>query len=137
MAEFFYLSNYKHKGGKCGISRKAFETIATIACNNLQNVKIKDLVQDNPIAKIGSIFSIVRPVHASFRKDGRVDFVVDTSVSPKVTQIAALCTKIQEEISNVVSMMCETLSFSVEIHVSKEKPKPTKPTKTVKKEKAK
>jgi len=124
MAEFYYLDTYKNRAGKCGISRKAFETIATIASNNLQNVKVKDPINDNPIAKIGSIFSLVRPVHASFRKDGRIDFVVDAVVSPKVNQIAALCTKIQEEVSNVVSMMCETLSFSVEIHVSKQKEKP-------------
>ncbi|MCQ2799501.1 MAG: hypothetical protein MJ228_01885 [Bacilli bacterium] len=129
MAEFYYLDTYKNRAGKCGISRKAFETIATIASNNLQNVKIKDLVQDNIIAKLNSIFSLVRPVHASFRKDGRVDFVIDTVVNPKITQIAALCTRIQEEVSNVVSMMCETLSFSVEIHVSKEKVRPLKATK--------
>lgn len=128
MAEFYYLDTYKHRAGKCGISRKAFETIATIATNNLQNVKVSDLVQGNPIAKIGSIFSLVRPVHASFRKDGRIDFVVEAVVNPKVTQIANLCTKIQEEVSNVVSMMCETLSFSVEIHVSKEKVRPLKPS---------
>ena len=51
-----------------------------------------------------------------------MDFMLDVVVGDNVTAIADLCTSIQEEVSNSVSMMCETVPVSVEIRVSKEKP---------------
>ena len=119
MSDFYYLNNYQ-QAGKMGISRKAFENIVTIASNNLQHVKINNYGE--ALTRLGTIISAVRPVKAFFKKDGRVDFMLDVVVGDNVTAIADLCTTIQEEVSNSVSMMCETVPVSVEIHVSKEKP---------------
>ena len=119
MSDFYYLNNYQ-QAGKMGINRKAFENIVTIASNNLQNVKINNYGE--ALTRLGNIISAVRPVKAFFKKDGRVDFMLDVVVGDNVTAIADLCTSIQEEVSNSVSMMCETVPVSVEIRVSKEKP---------------
>lgn len=119
MSDFYYLNNYQ-QAGKMGISRKAFENIVTIASNNLQHVKINNYGE--ALTRLGNIISAVRPVKAFFKKDGRVDFMLDVVVGDNVTAIADLCTSIQEEVSNSVSMMCETVPVSVEIRVSKEKP---------------
>ena len=120
MSDFYYLNNYQ-QAGKMGINRKAFENIVTIASNNLQNVKINNYGE--ALTRLGNIISAVRPVKAFFKKDGRVDFMLDVVVGDNVTAIADLCTSIQEEVSNSVSMMCETVPVSVEIRVSREKPK--------------
>ncbi|MBR5990570.1 MAG: hypothetical protein IK034_01880 [Bacilli bacterium] len=119
MSDFYYLNNYQ-QAGKMGISRKAFENIVTIASNNLHHVKINNYGE--ALTRLGNIISAVRPVKAFFKKDGRVDFMLDVVVGDNVTAIADLCTSIQEEVSNSVSMMCETVPDSVEIRVSKEKP---------------
>ena len=119
MSDFYYLNNYQ-QAGKMGISRKAFENIVTIASNNLQNVKINNYGET--LTRLGNIISAVRPVKAFFKKDGRVDLMLDVVVGGSVTAIADLCTRIQEEVSNSISMMCETVPVSVEIRVSKEKP---------------
>ena len=114
-----------------GISRKAFENIVTIASNNLQHVKINNYGE--ALTRLGSIISAVRPVKAFFKKDGRVDFMMDVVVGDKVTAIADLCASIQQEVANSISMMCETVPVSVEIRVSKEKPA-KKASKKVKKD---
>ena len=129
MSDFYYLNNYQ-QAGKMGISRKAFENIVTIASNNLQHVKINNYGE--ALTRLGNIISAVRPVKAFFKKDGRVDFMLDVVVGDNVTAIADLCARIQEEVANSISMMCETVPVSIEIRVSKEKP-PRKAAKKVKK----
>ena len=129
MSDFYYLNNYQ-QAGKMGISRKAFENIVTIASNNLQHVKINNYGET--LTRLGNIISAVRPVKAFFKKDGRVDFMLDVVVGDNVTAIADLCARIQEEVANSISMMCETVPVSIEIRVSKEKP-PRKAAKKVKK----
>ena len=129
MSDFYYLNNYQ-QAGKMGISRKAFENIVTIASNNLQHVKINNYGET--LTRLGNIISAVRPVKAFFKKDSRVDFMLDVVVGDNVTAIADLCARIQEEVANSISMMCETVPVSIEIRVSKEKP-PRKAAKKVKK----
>ena len=131
MSDFYYLNNYQ-QAGKMGISRKAFENIVTIASNNLQHVKINNYGE--ALTRLGNIISAVRPVKAFFKKDGRVDFMLDVVVGDNITAIADLCTSIQEEVSNSVSMMCETVPVSVEIRVSKEKPSKKSSKKKIKAE---
>lgn len=130
MADFYYLTNYQQRG-KMGISRKAFETIATIASNNLQSVKVKGYSKEDKIARLNTIFSFpARPCQASFKKNGRVDLRVDVEVGTGVRDITNICTKLQEEVATNVNMMCETVPVQVEIHLTKEKPlKPAKPKK--------
>ena len=131
MSDFYYLNNYQ-QAGKMGISRKAFENIVTIASNNLQHVKINNYGE--ALTRLGNIISAVRPVKAFFKKDGRVDFMLDVVVGDNITAIADLCTSIQEEVSNRISMMCETVPVSVEIRVSKEKPSKKSSKKKIKAE---
>lgn len=138
MADFYYLTNYQQRG-KMGISRKAFETIATIASNNLQSVKVKGYSKEDKIARLNTIFSFpARPCQASFKKNGRVDLRVDVEVGTGVRDITNICTKLQEEVANNVNMMCETVPVQVEIHLTKEKPaKLAKPKKEKEKKKEK
>lgn len=130
MSDFYYLANYQQKG-KMGISRKAFETIATIASNNLKCVKVKGYGKEDPVARINTIFSFpARPCHAFFKKNGRVDLTVDVELVSGIKDITNICTKLQEEVANNVNMMCETVPVQVEIHLTKEKPaKQAKPKK--------
>lgn len=135
MADFYYLTNYQQRG-KMGISRKAFETIATIASNNLQSVKVKGYSKEDKIARLNTIFSFpARPCQASFKKNGRVDLRVDVEIGTGVRDITNICTRLQEEVATNVNMMCETVPVEVEIHLTKEKPQKQAKPKKEKKEK--
>lgn len=135
MSDFYYLTNYQQRG-KMGISRKAFETIATIASNNLQSVKVKGYSKEDKIARLNTIFSFpARPCQASFKKNGRVDLRMDVEIGTGVRDITNICTRLQEEVATNVNMMCETVPVEVEIHLTKEKPQKQAKPKKEKKEK--
>lgn len=135
MADFYYLTNYQQRG-KMGISRKAFETIATIASNNLQSVKVKGYSKEDKIARLNTIFSFpARPCQASFKKNGRVYLRMDVEIGTGVRDITNICTRLQEEVATNVNMMCETVPVEVEIHLTKEKPQKQAKPKKEKKEK--
>jgi uncharacterized alkaline shock family protein YloU len=101
------INNYS-KLGQMGISHRAFETIASIAANKVQGASVK---------KTSSrLFNLDKPVSTTIRKDGRVDIHLDV-VLRKKTDVNKVCLEIQEEVTNSITMMCETIPFKVQIKV--------------------
>ncbi|MCR4562211.1 MAG: Asp23/Gls24 family envelope stress response protein [Bacilli bacterium] len=107
--DYYYLNNYKNRG-EMGISRHAFEQIAMIATNQITGANVYDK------RKKKFIFSLNKPVYCSFRMNGQVAFNIDVNVKMGV-DIQKVCINIQEAVANAVTMMCETVPFSVEVKV--------------------
>ncbi|MCH3908779.1 MAG: Asp23/Gls24 family envelope stress response protein [Bacilli bacterium] len=105
--DYYYLHNYQSKGA-IGISRHAFETIATIAANQVKGASVS--------TKKGRLFNLEHPVKASFRKDGKVDFNLDVNIKSGAN-VKDVCLQIQEGVASAITMMCETVPFGIEIKV--------------------
>lgn len=106
---YYYLNSYQ-KRGKMGISRRAFEDIATLAADSLSGVSVSK--------RRSRLFSVTEPVRAVFRKDGRVEIQIEVSLK-KGSQVQDICLKIQETIASAISMMAETVPLSIAVHVVK------------------
>jgi uncharacterized alkaline shock family protein YloU len=105
--DYLKLNNYQ-SCGEIGISQKAFETIASIACNNVAGASVKQ--------KNSRLFFLDQPVSASLRKDGKVQLRLDV-VLAKGAEVQKVCSTIQEEVANAISLMCETVAFRIEVKV--------------------
>lgn len=113
MSNYYYLNNYRNAGAM-GISRNAFIKIATIACNNVTGASVSQRGKKrNPV---NMIFDLASPVKAMFRRDGKVEIGLQVQIS-KQANVHETCLKIQQEVANAISMMCETVPFSVELKV--------------------
>lgn len=93
-----------------GISRNAFEDIASIAADSLKGVTV--------VNKKGGIFKVTKPVKAVFRNDGKVEINIEVALN-KGDPVHDICVRIQETIANAISMMAETVPVSISVHVTK------------------
>ncbi len=110
-SSYYYLKSYQsEKNGKMGISRQAFEDIATLAANSLKGVSVKE--------RQTGFFKLTKPVRAVFRKDGRVEMQIDVSLK-KGSSVQDICLSIQEKVASAISMMAETVPVSIAVHVVK------------------
>lgn len=108
-SDYYILKTYDNSG-IVGISRRAFENIATLACNQVVDAKVSS-------RKKNRFFSLARPVKVSFRKDGKIGIAVEVDItSPQGVQDT--CLKIQEAIASAISMSCEAVPFSIEVKVA-------------------
>jgi uncharacterized alkaline shock family protein YloU len=105
--DYYYLNNYTN-GGEMGISRHAFESIATVAANEVEGASVSK--------RKTRLFDLEHPVKASFRKDGKVELQLDVTLQ-KNAAIKDICLQIQEGVASAITMMCETVPFSIEIKV--------------------
>ena len=106
-SDYYYLNNYRG-AGKIAISRKSFESIATIAANSVEGAKVR--------SKGKKSFSLTEPVRAAFRRDGKVELSRQVSVS-KAANVRDTCLLIQERVATAVSMMSEAVPFAIELKV--------------------
>lgn len=105
--DYYPLNNFQSLG-VMGISRRSFESIATTAANG---------VKDAQVSKRNTrLFHLDHPVHAYFRKDGKVEFHLDVSISSGAP-VKDVCLHIQEAVASAITMMCETVPFGIEIKV--------------------
>lgn len=105
--DYYCLNNYA-QNGMMGISRRSFETIATMAANEVKGASVK--------MRKSRFFTLEHPVKASFRKDGKVDLNLDVSLA-KGSSVKDVCLEIQEAVASAVTMMCETIPFTIQIKV--------------------
>lgn len=105
------INNYKNLGD-IGISHRVFETIAIEACNQVNGASI-DISKKIKV----SIIEFSKPVRAIIRKDGKVEIKLEV-VLKKGVDVKKVCTAIEENVSNSVQMMCETVPFNVTINVN-------------------
>lgn len=105
--DYYYLNNYKG-GGEMGISRRAFESIATVAANEVVGATVSK--------RKTRLFSLEHPVKSSFRKDGKVDLNIDVTIA-KSANVKDVCLQIQEGVASAITMMCETVPFGIEVKV--------------------
>lgn len=108
-SDYYILKTYDNSG-MVGISRRAFETIATLACNEVASVKVSE-------RKKTGFFSLARPVSVSFRRDGKIAIAVEVELT-RQEGINETCLKIQEGIASAISMSCEAVPFSIEVKVA-------------------
>lgn len=108
-SNYYYLSN-PGRNGQIGISRKAFEDIATSAANSLHGVSVE--------GRSGAFIKLTSPVRAVFHRDGKVEINISVSLR-RGTDVHATCLKIQEAIAGAISMMTEAVPFSISVHVVK------------------
>ena len=105
------INNYK-KLGDMGISHRVFEHVATIACNQVNGV----VSLGNNKKKKNSAIELFRPVHATIKKNGKVEIRLDV-ILQKGVDVKKVCQSIEDNVTNSLQMMCETVPFSVEINV--------------------
>jgi uncharacterized alkaline shock family protein YloU len=105
--DYYYLENY-HATGQMGISRRSFETIATIAANEVKDATVTP--------RDSRLFHLSHPVHAYFRKGGQVEIHIDVTIA-KSAPVKDVCLKIQEAVASAIQMMCEAIPFAVEVKV--------------------
>jgi uncharacterized alkaline shock family protein YloU len=105
--DYYYLHNFT-QNGTMGISRRCFETIATLAANEVKGASVK--------MRKSRFFTLEHPVRASFRKDGKVDLNLDVSLA-KGSSVKDICLEIQEAVASEITMMCETVPFTIQIKV--------------------
>ena len=105
------INNYTYLGDM-GISHRVFETIAVNACNQVNGVSIDT-------SKKRKVYTIEfsKPVHATIRKNGKVDIKLEVVLKTGV-DVKKVCTAIEENVSNAIQMMCETVPFLVTINVN-------------------
>ncbi len=108
---YIEINNYQNLG-EMGIFHRAFETIVTSACNQINGVSV-----DTSKSKKVSIIEFSKPVHATIRKNGRVDIKLHV-ILKKGSDVKSICDNIRENVSNALQMMCETVPVNVEINVS-------------------
>ena len=108
MAEYVFIQNYT-KRGKLGISRVCFEQIVQTIVNRMQGVKV--LPNSNKY-----VFMFHKPVKCEILNDKvLINIQVKISVGQNVNEI---CTKIQQEIADELTTMCEMVPFSIKIKVA-------------------
>ena len=76
--DYYYLNNYRNSG-EMGISRRAIETIATLAVNQVEGAEIEKV--DN---KKKWNFFLNDPVRAFFRKDGRIELHLNVVIHKNI-----------------------------------------------------
>lgn len=108
--DFYYLNNYS-KRGDMGISHKAFTTIVETATNNVTGAAVVNKRKKNVL------FQMKNPVKVTFRKDGKLDILLDVSVK-KGASVEKVCSDIQNNVADALMMMCETIPFNIRIKVS-------------------
>jgi uncharacterized alkaline shock family protein YloU len=104
-SNYYVLENYA-QNGTIGISLASFEQVATIAADSVEDVTVQK-----------KTFFLADPVKATRTKDGRVKLSLVVSVK-KGAKVEPLCREIQEEVTNAIQMMCETVPVRVEIKVA-------------------
>lgn len=108
MKRDYYCLNTYAGNGTMGISRRAFETIANVAANEVEGATVT--------SRKMRLFNIEHPVQASFRKDGKVELHIDVAIA-KNASVKDVCLNIQEGVASAITMMCETVPFSIEVKV--------------------
>jgi uncharacterized alkaline shock family protein YloU len=108
--DYYYLNNYRNSG-EMGISRRAIETIATLAVNQVEGAEIEKV--DN---KKKWNFFLNDPVRAFFRKDGRIELHLNVVIHKNIN-VQEICERIQEEVANAITTTSEALPFSIQIKV--------------------
>ena len=108
MAQDYISVNNYSRLGRMGISRRAFETIAEKATNEVKFANVAN--------KSSHRFSLRGPVIVSFRKDGRVDIDIDVSIA-EGAKVQEVCLEIQHNVANAIQMMCETVPFNIQVKV--------------------
>lgn len=107
--DYYYLKNY-NRNGEMAISRLAFAKLAESAANSVNGVSVNT-------KKKKSVFDLDKPIKIVFRKDGKVEITVDVSIAHG-QDVRRVCESIQQKVADSISLMCETVPFSVEVKVS-------------------
>jgi len=108
MGNYIEINNYSGLG-KMGISRSVLESIASKAVGTIKGASLstKESI---------FLFQIVKPVRAVISKNGIANIKVSVNIA-EGNLVKDVCTKIQEEITSAVKMMCETIPVSVSVSV--------------------
>jgi len=118
MSRQYYTLNTYQNSGIVGISRHAFEEIATLTTNNIQDVAVASRLNKNGKTKkvIAEFFDLAHPVRVNFLKNGKVEVNIDVRINKK-ERIHDVCLNIQNKVSNAIAMMCETVPVDVSVKV--------------------
>ena len=105
---YITINNYS-RNGKIGISRNAIATIAQNAVEAFQGVSV---------SKSKTLFSVDRGVKVSFTKEGKAVVKIDIDVAIDAP-VQTLCTEIQKEVAQAISLSCDTVPYDVQVKVAK------------------
>ncbi|MBQ4254678.1 MAG: Asp23/Gls24 family envelope stress response protein [Bacilli bacterium] len=104
-AIYLPINNYS-KLGEMGISRQAVLSITDYSVRRA----------GANLAKKQNSFQVVNPAKVSLSKNGVAVISVDVT-APKDQPIADICSRIQKEISDTMTLMLDTLPIEVKIRV--------------------
>ena len=117
MRDYIIINNYSGLGA-IGISRRAIEAVALSCVSNVKGAAV--VGKGKKPAKKGRaldvLFALPSGVKVSLSKDGQAEIKIDVSIQ-KGVNVASICRDIQKEVAQGVSMMCDTVPFSVKVKV--------------------
>ncbi len=107
-SNYVVLNNFSPTGN-IALSRRLFESIA--------NKAVEEVGTASPaLKKNKGIFKVKGPANVIFRKDGKIDIVLEVSLR-KDAKVQDVCLQIQQNVASHIQMMCETVPFSIKIRV--------------------
>ncbi len=110
MADYVLIKNYSNIGD-LGISRKCFIAVANEAVKRVQGAEVttgkKEILS----------FNVKRPIQVFFKSNGQVEFDISIDVKGG-NNVTKICTSIQEEVSNSLIAMTESVPFKINIKVA-------------------
>lgn len=117
MKDCIVINNYSGLGA-IGISRRAIEAVALICVSNVKGASVvgKGKKPSKKGRALDVLFALPSGVKVALSKDGKAEIKIDVSIQ-KGVNVAEICRNIQKEVAQGVSMMCDTVPFSVKVKV--------------------
>lgn len=117
MRDYIVINNYSGLG-TIGISRRAIEDVALICVGQVRGAAVvnKSKKQKSKKSSVDALFALPSGVKVALPKDGRAEITIDVAIQNGVN-VASICKEIQESVANGVSMLCDTVPFSVKVKV--------------------
>ena len=118
MRDCIAINNYSGLG-TIGISRRAIEDVALTCVGQVHGAAVVGKGKKAPkksATAVNSLFQLPSGVKVTLTRDGKAEISIDVSIQAGVN-VASICKEIQQSVANGVSMMCDTVPFSVRVKV--------------------
>lgn len=114
---YITVNNYS-KLGKMGISKETLASICYQAVSSIPGVVIQNPNEPRQIKSPFDLFFLSEPIKVTTRGDGLVQIAITVDIQ-NALKVSEICLKIQQEVTQAISMMCETVPVSVQVKVKK------------------
>ncbi len=121
MRDYIAINNYSGIG-TIGISRRAIEAVALSCVDSVDGAAVVGKSKKGEKKKkkaptaVGVLFALPSGVKVALTKEGKAEITIDVAIRNGVN-VAKICEEIQQSVAQGVSIMCDTVPFSVRVKV--------------------